>query len=167
VTAPDAGRAVVGLYRSVLPTGMAGRHLETRSPGALYRKALSAKANPRPLEYMRARFDERFAGGAVIDVDAEPAWRERAAAADTVVLLYPDAIGLGFGTVERSLPAASGPPIVLNGRRREFPLDRGTRRSLRVRRVLEWTMAPELVATVAFLVVTPVLLVLDWIRGRR
>jgi hypothetical protein len=123
-----------------------------------YRRALFNKANPRPPEYMHALFADRYPDGRL---DASIP-----AAASEIVLLYPDAIGLGYGAIERRLPA--GVPVrILTGRRREFELDARTRRALRLRRVLERTMAGEVAALALAAVATPVLLLTDLARGRR
>jgi hypothetical protein len=133
--------------------------LPRRSVRRAYRRRLLEKSNPRPPQYMRDLFAERHPNGTIeSDVPARDA--------DEIVLLYPDAIGLGFGAIERRLP--SGVPVrVVNGRRRDFALDRRTRRALALRRALERTMAFEAVALAAAAVATPALLVVDLVRGRR
>jgi hypothetical protein len=142
----------------------------SRAPLDLYRYAVWFKANPRSREYMRNLFEERYPGGVFVDVAATPAWREPLAAAGTIVLLYPDAIGLGCGATERAVRGALAPGAdlrVLNGRRRDFALDGGTRRALALRRLLERSMLAELLFIPVFLCVTPVLLAIDLLRGRR
>jgi hypothetical protein len=123
-----------------------------------YRRTLREKANPRPPEYMRALFAERHPDGEVVS--------EVPADASEIVLLYPDAIGLGFAGIERRL-SRDVSVGVLNGRRREFVLDRRTRTALLVRRVLERTMAGEAFALVVLALATPPLLLADLVRGRR
>jgi hypothetical protein len=158
---------VVGIYRRVLPEGLAGTHLERRTVCSLYVKALSAKANPRPAAYMEALFREAHPDGHFFDASGDQGWTDALDADDQVVLLYPDPLGLGFGTTERAvLRRSHRTPAVLNGRRRSFLLDAPTRRSLQLRRALSWSMAPELVLTVVMLVASPVLYVLDAARGR-
>jgi hypothetical protein len=128
------------------------------------------KANPRNEAYMRALFAERYPEGVFINIQEEPDWHLRIHDADMIVLLYPDAIGLGFECVERKVARFKktwASVRALNGRRRDFMLNCGTRMGLRVRRVLERGMVLELFATLSFILITPLLLVLDIARGRR
>ena len=109
----------------------------------------------------------RFPNGRFIDVDREGDWADALIQADTVVLLYSDAIGQGFGRIESVVRRRSRVPvIVLNGRRRKFALDSRTRRALWLRRRVELWMLGELFALGFFLIVTPVLLAIDLARGR-
>jgi len=141
---------VVGVLAYPLGEDFGFARLPRRTMRRAYRRALFEKANPRPPAYMRTLFAERYPDGRL--EGGVPAGD-----ADTIVLLYPDAIGLGFGAIERRLPRGAR-IVVLNGRRREFPLDRRTRAALRKRRLLERTMLG---------VATPVLLAADLVRGRR
>jgi hypothetical protein len=128
-----------------------------------YRKMVEFKANPRDEAYMRALFAERYPDGCIGEAG-------EATTADRVVLLYPDAIGIGWAAVERRVRAAARPSAeirVLNGRRRDFALNRRTYRTLAVRRVLESALLGEAVLTAIFLVLTPPLLAWDLVRGRR
>src|SRR4051794_26666193 len=84
-----------------------------RSVRRAYRRALLEKSTPRSVEYMRALAAERL--------PATPVATTAPPDAEEVVLLYPDAIGLGFAQIERHLPQAAT-VRVLNGRRREFIL---------------------------------------------
>jgi hypothetical protein len=125
------------------------------NPRGIYQRALHNRANPRSRRYMEQLLEERFP-------DAE--LRTTRPGEDVeVVLLYPDANGLGHSGLERRLPADTR---VLNGRRRELVLDRHTRRAIRVRRTLERSFAVELVSLAAIAVVTPFLLAYDLLRGR-
>jgi hypothetical protein len=145
--------------------GLAEASPSLRRPRLLWRKAMWFKANPRSLAYMRALLAEHFPDATLLDVRAEPDW-ERALGSGPVVLLYPDAIGIGFGAIERRL-LGRVPVTVLNGRRRNFALDRATRRRLRLRRFLERTMLLEGVFGLGLLIATPFLLGFDLARGRR
>lgn len=76
---------------------------------------------------------------------------------DTVVFLYADAIGIGWGDFEREmLRFAPAQFIVINGRRRIFFWDPESRKMLRWRRFmalawwLEWFLAPWLLITSTF-----------------
>lgn len=65
---------------------------------------------------------------------------------DTMFLLYPDAIGYGWGTAERNLSELSiAHNLVLNGRRRIFRWDEESRRALRWRRFVEGSWLVEIV----------------------
>lgn len=128
-----------------------------------YRTMVEFKANPRDEAYLRKLFAERYPDGRIGAPD-------EATTADRVVLLYPDAIGIGWAGVERSVRSAAGPGTevrVLNGRRRDFALDRAARRRLAVRRLLESALVGEAVVTLAFLALTPPLVAWDALRGRR
>jgi hypothetical protein len=124
-----------------------------------YRRALYERANPRTPEYMRSLFAERYPNAPV--VDDLPAGE-----ACELVLLYPDAIGLGFGRLERRLP--QGVSVrVLNGRRREYAFDRRARSALQIRRALERAMIVEVIGLTFVLLATPFLAAFDYARGRR
>ncbi len=144
-----------------------------RPPGrrlaAQYAYAVWYKANPRSEDYMRALMAERFPGAEWVRSD-DPGLKSRVADADRVVLLYPDSIGLGFMPIERLVLSHKSPladVVVLNGRRREFRLNTATRLGLRLRRLLEWTMLPEMLMLPIFIIATPVLWTVDAVRGRR
>lgn len=130
-------------------TGESGR----RASG---RQLLEYRANPRSLEYMldrAAEFKAQFAPGAAADVlvtgeavipEKHRVWIRQVQTApvnfngyDTVVLLYPDAIGLGWGPVERSLrDLRARQYLIINGRRRIFVWDDASRCALAWRRLL-------------------------------
>lgn len=127
-----------------------------------YRTMVEFKANPRDAEYMRALFAQRYPEGTLAGADSVPT-------ADRIVLLYPDAIGLGWRQVERAMRhGAPGAELrALNGRRRDFVIDRRTRRQLAVRRLLETALVGEALATAVFVLLTPPLLAWDLLSGRR
>ncbi len=158
---------VIGLCYSPWPgpDGPAGS-----GPLALLRRALWFKANPRQADYMEALFREHWPEGAIVALGGPAELGPEVARADTLVLLYPDAIGLGFGALDRAVlrHAAEGARVaVLNGRRRLFELDRRTRRQLALRRFLERFMLGEALFALGFLCATPVLVAADLARGRR
>jgi hypothetical protein len=139
-------------------------------PFDLYRYAVWFKANPRGKEYMHALFTERFPSGVFVDAKEDPEWRRHAAQAETVVLLYPDAIGIGFTGLEREMCQLLKPWAavrVLNGRRREFLMSTGRSFALMTRRLLERLMLTELLFTLVFICISPLLLMSDFLRGRR
>lgn len=149
---------IVGVLAYPLGEDFGVGALPRRTVRRAYRRTLFNKANPRSPEYMQALFAERYPEGRLEGGLLE--------GASEIVLLFPDAIGLGYGAIERRLPA--GVPVrVLNGRRREFALDTRARRALRVRRLLERTMAVEAAALAVAAAATPVLLLADLARGRR
>jgi len=135
---------------------------------ARFRRARWYKANPRGRDYMKALFTEYFGDGVFVDV-AEPGdWRAALTEADEIVLLYPDAVGLGFARTERSILRLRRPIQdirVLNGRRRSFRLDRATRRQLQWRRLLERWMLGELVCMPVFVGVALVLAAYDRLKA--
>jgi hypothetical protein len=161
-------RKIVALYRNAWP-GLDDAPARASNPAALWRKAVWFKANPRSAGYMRALLDELHPGARFVDVAAESRWAEFLPGADAVVLLYPDAIGIGFGGLERRLRrlVPQGAIRVVNGRRRGFALDPATRRRLLVRRALERSMLIECVVGAVMLAATPVLWGVDFARGRR
>ncbi|MFA7428595.1 MAG: hypothetical protein WCZ23_00395 [Rhodospirillaceae bacterium] len=155
---------VLGLFYTPWPEHMEAR-VPLSQPHKLFRKAVWLKSNPRDLAYMSNLFRERYPDGHLTQTVDEDDVR----AADVVVLLYSDAVGLGWAGIEWQILHARRDVTevrVLNGRRRDFVLSGNTRRALLWRRMLEWTMLPEIVMTISFLIVTPLLLTIDWVRGR-
>lgn len=160
----------LGLYYDTWGDGETGPPARSRNPRHLYRRAVWFKSNPRNASAMEQLFLETWPDGRFVDVSKTQAWRREAADCETVVLLYPDAIGLGFGAIERQVlrnRRRSHPARVLNGRKRDFLLTRSVRRGLRLRRMLERTMAGEALFALVFLVATPLMLSFDLVRGRR
>lgn len=147
--------------------GIAEAPASPRHPLTLWRQAMRFKANPRSAAYMRERAAEFFPAARFVDVAAEPRWAEALGGAETVVLLYPDSIGLGFGAIERQARATGKLVRIVNGRRRSFVLDAATRRRLLLRRFLERSMIIECVAGAFVLVLTPILYGIDAARRRR
>jgi hypothetical protein len=84
--------------------------------------------------------------------------------ADSVLLIYPDALGLGWAPLESRLP--SGPVYAVTGRRRIFPLNARARRKQRWRRLLASTRATELLATIAIVPLAAGLAAWDALRGK-
>jgi len=163
-------RKVVGVFHNPWRADYDPR----RSLAELYRRAVWLKANPRDEEYMRALFAERYPDGLFLSTaggdGAGGDWRRELAAADTVVLLYPDAVGINFSGVEREVERRRktwATVRVLNGRRRDFVLSGAARRELRRRRLIERGMLGEAVAVVLFAAATPFFVASDLLRGRR
>jgi hypothetical protein len=142
----------------------------SRNPLTMYRRAFWYKANPRDVTYMKRLFTEHFQEGMFINVDEDPLWRDKLSDVDTVALLYPDAIGQGFYRLENEVQRKkrkSAAMRALNGRRRGFLLTRSTLLGLRIRRILERWMVGELMALILFVLITPVFLLKDLLRGHR
>jgi hypothetical protein len=86
---------------------------------------------------------------------------------DTVVLAYPDALGLTFGGLEQRLKSSGAENIVVvTGRRRFFPLTAAASRALKWRRMLASTRVVELAGSIAIIPVSAVLAGYDRLRGR-
>jgi hypothetical protein len=161
------GKQTIGIYRN--PWRDTNGVPSLRTPIDIYRHGIFVKANPRDEAYMRALFAERHPQGTFVRVDNEPDWQRKTTEADEVVLLYPDAIGVGYTRIESKLRGLRGSwasVSVLNGRKREFAFA-PMRRGLRVRRFAERWMIAEWAIMFCFVVATPALLVFDWVRGRR
>ena len=159
---------MLALYYSPWPADGLKRPPKSR-PFAQYRYAVWYKANPRNPGYMRALQQDRLPAAEWVEVSADDDWITRVSSADKIVLLYPDAIGLGFGAVERAVfkhKTASAAVEVLNGRRRHFRLNGATRAALRLRRALERSMVLEFLFVPIFIVGTPILWAIDAMRGR-
>lgn len=86
---------------------------------------------------------------------------------DTLVLVYPDALGLSWTGMEaRALSAAKGDVVVVNGRRRLFTLDKPVRRKLRWRRFLANTRIVQTAIGILAWPFAAVLTAYDAVRGR-
>jgi hypothetical protein len=157
------GKTVGLLY---LPPDYAAPRMGWR---AIWRRHIVANAAVRDREYMAALFQSRFPSGNLHIVENDHVPTEVLAAADTVVLLFPDAIGVDWQPIERQVhPCSTGKRLLmLNGRRRLLRLDSETRQRLARRRFLETWRLPEFAFLSIFVIVTPILAFLDLIRGRR
>jgi len=135
-------------------------------------RKLSAHAhyrrNPRTWEYMERAaaeaFDE-FAHSRIIEPDQMSGidWKP----ISKVVLIWHDANGLGWAQIEARALRYVTPDtrvFVINGRRRVFELKKHRKRLL-LRRLLEKVFAMDLLATVMFVTLTPILLAVDLFRG--
>ena len=166
----ETGSKTIGIFSYGWPEGFGKAPLRRRTPLALQRKAVWLKANPRDEDYMKTLFFSRWPHGSYVNADKDSHWDERVPLVDEIVLLYPDAIGLRFRSIEKRvfrLKKTWTSVRVLNGRRREFPLSNAALRQLHLRRFLERWMIGEIVATLLFVVATPLLFTVDWVRGRR
>lgn len=164
------GSPVVGIYSPALDEEIAPFAGSYRGPIAKYRRVVWYTAAPRTEQYMRDLFRAVVPDGLFLNTRTDHDWGRRAAAADLVVLLYPDSIGLGFWPLERKiwrLRKGWAAVRVLNGRRREFVLTRSVVAALRFRRVLSRLLVGEALFTAAFVLATPVFLLHDVFRGRK
>ncbi|MDP2430939.1 MAG: glycine/betaine ABC transporter permease [Pseudomonadota bacterium] len=160
-------RSVIALFHNPWPDQL--DRPRDRNPARLYRYAIWYKANPRSAEYMKNLLGEHFPESEWINTADQLDWQSSIGNADEVVLLYPDAIGLGFSAMERIIlkhKKTWAGVTVLNGRGRQFRQNGATRLGLRSRRLLEWTMLPEMIFLALFLLLTPILWVFDLARGR-
>lgn len=87
--------------------------------------------------------------------------------ADQVVVVYPDALGLGWRSLEKHLLSTGKPILVVNGRRRVFSLDRAASREMRFRRFLAETRVVELLLGVVVVGIAFVFAVYDFVSGVR
>jgi len=136
---------------------------------AIWRRHLVANVGVRSRDYMEALFRTHFPRGRLVEIEDGRIPADVLDRAGNIVLLYPDSIGMDFGEIERAI-ASRWPAkrvLVLNGRRRMFPLDAETRRRLALRRFLEAWRLPEIMFFLVFVVVTPLLALFDIVRGRR
>ncbi len=78
---------------------------------------------------------------------------------DAVVIVYPDAIGLGWSGLESQILGLS--TYLLNGRRRMQALDAKIHRQLRWHRVLASARFPELLMSIAIIPIAAILASLD------
>ena len=135
-----------------------------------YRYAVWYKANPRDAAYMRALQQERFPDAEWVDTREQPDWASKISQADVRLCCFiPNSIGLGFGAVERSVFARKpGQPRWTSSMAggASSASTASTRVGLRLRRLLEWSMLAEFLFVPVFVVVTPVLWVVDAVRGR-
>jgi hypothetical protein len=129
------------------------------------------RGNPRPLAYMKELVD-RHIGNIDLVPGHDLSMLSHVSAAQQIVLLWPDANGMGWFEIERQVfkrKQAGSPVYVLNGRRRVFELSKQQWRVWRVKRFLEKSFLLETGVLALFIVTAPVLALWDAIRkeGRR
>jgi hypothetical protein len=157
-------KSTIGIWFADPPTFGLDVQKSIKHPVQMYKDVVRYKANPRSSETMKKMFTERFPTGNLIEFDLKNINQ-----ADEVVLLYPDAIGLGWGKAERKIRRQTLPNTLvscLNGRGRYFILARRTQVSLRLRRLLEKTLLVEFVSSVVFVILTPILISYDFVCRR-
>ncbi len=127
-------------------------------PIKLY-SVICQRSNPRTQEYMLALLREKFPAAELIsEGDSYQMGR--------IILLYPDAIGLGWGKLEKKYIKKFKEVNVLNGRKQCFPLTSMVRNKLLFRRMLEITFLPEFIFAPCLLVTGSILAIKDKIVGR-
>ncbi|HCU07006.1 MAG TPA: glycine/betaine ABC transporter permease [Holosporales bacterium] len=109
-------------------------------PVKLYR-VVCQRSNPRSKEYMITLLQEKFPGAELADSNQLDHLHGK------IILLYTDAIGLGFRTIEKKLKTQKLNIRVLNGRKRDFELTSCVHRRLLIHRFLEITFLPEILLT--------------------
>lgn len=127
-------------------------------PVKLY-NVVCQRSNPRTKEYMLDLLREKFPDAELISAD-------NLHQTGTLVLLYPDAIGLGWGKLEKKCFKIFKEVSVLNGRRRCFNLTYMGHNKLLLRRVLEATFLPELIIAPLLLIYGVILAIKDKIEGK-
>lgn len=126
-------------------------------PNKLYR-VVCQRANPRSKEYMINLLHDKFPNAEFIDL-------EKFNSLGKIILLYPDAIGLGWGKIENGLKINTQDIIILNGRKRVFEFTSSVRRLLLFRRFLEMTFLPEIFLTLFVLLYGALLAIKDKFIG--
>jgi hypothetical protein len=130
----------------------------------------ASRRNPRTADYMSALADEGADSSQIVRIaDTQALDVRQIAAAHDIVLLWRDGNGAGWSAIEQIVLRHKRPGCavrVINGRRRAFELTHSVRRGFRLRRFLEKSLLPEAAASLAFVVVSPVLVVWDALRGR-
>jgi len=118
------------------------------------------RANPRSFAYMKEVFEAFYPEGEIVLLENLPS------KVDKVILLYPDAIGLGQGSIESRLRRNNAPIFILNGRRRHFELTNYMRNKLRVKRFLESSFLCEVFFTPFIIILGMLAALKDRIMGR-
>lgn len=106
-------------------------------PSKLY-EVVCQRANPRTKQYMLDLLHHQFPDSKAVLLKDIPH------TAEEVILLFPDAIGLGFNSLEKKCKDRFKRIMVLNGRKRQFILNDTMKRKLLLRRFLECSFLPEL-----------------------
>lgn len=130
-------------------------------------RVLKNKANPRDETYMQDLFKEYFPGGIFINISENEGWKQKTSGADKIVYLFPDAIGLKSRQLTEAANDDAQNIVVLNGRRRLFRLDGAMKFSLSWRRFIERFLVGEILFAGVFVILTPIFLIIDLIRGRK
>ncbi len=137
----------------------------------IYNKGVHFKSNPRSLEYMEDLATKKFEDIEIknilnedelnnIDLDKY----------SEIVLLYPDAIGLGWSKIDNYISKNFNQMkkiTILNGRRRVIVFNSNNLFGLRFKRFLEKALIVETIFTIYFVVSTPFLIIKDLLHGKK
>jgi hypothetical protein len=141
------------------------------APLRTLQRAVDYKRNPRSREYMRALLAEEGGDWTLLEVErADEVPIDAVAAADRILLLWPDANGYGWRDIEARVLSARRPGVpieVLNGRRRRFPLTPAMHRRFVARRAVQRLWLGETAFVAAGVVAGLPLMLWDAARGHR
>lgn len=129
-------------------------------PKKLHR-VICERSNPRTKSYMTSLLKQHFLHAEICEN-----LNIKLIANATVVLLYQDAIGLGWSKLEKLCLKHAQTVMVINGRRRKFQLTRSTRRKLLLRRFLEITFLLEMLTAPVLLLAGSILALTDKISRK-
>jgi len=139
-----------------------------RGMGISLSNASFYKRNPRDERYMRnvvtQIFDAEIPFISVTDLRPESFHQ-----VEEVILLWPDGNGYGWYGVEQRVfhwKASGCRVFVINGRKRNFVLTPMVKLTYRWRRFAERFWLGEIVFSILFVVLSPFLLIWDFVRGR-
>ena len=121
------------------------------------------RGNPRSLEYMKGLVDH-YLGKTDLVPTYDLSMLSRIPTVDQIVLLWPDANGMGWFDIERrvfKLKRASSDVYVLNGRKRLFGLSKIQWRLIRFKRFLEKSFLLEMGVLLLFIITAPILALWD------
>jgi len=132
---------------------------------------LNAQRAPRSLDYMRSAMAAIWPEYQDVQVLAAPADLTALNLNSThnLVLLWPDANGMGWAAMERQVRRCAPPEckvVILNGRKRTFDFGSAIHQKLRRRRVFEKSLLMNVLFGVLFLVSAPFLWIYDLARGK-
>lgn len=137
----------------------------------IYNKGVHFKSNPRTFEYMKDLAEEKLDNCEIINLkDPSELKNIDFDQYNEIVLLYPDSTGLGWQKIEAFMLNHVNEMkniYMINGRRRKIVFNKVNLLSLRFRRFLERSLFGEILFTLFFIVVTPVLLIKDLINGKK
>jgi hypothetical protein len=127
------------------------------------------RGNPRPLAYMKELVSRHMD-----NIDLVPAhdlsMLSQISTVQQIVLLWPDANGMGWFDIERQIFKGKRPGndvYVLNGRGRLFELSKQQWRAFRLKRFLEKSFLLEIGVLTLFMVTAPMLALWDGISERK
>lgn len=144
---------------------------ECKSLFDFYRYAVWYKSNPKnlvlTLEFLRNYFPALE--GVDLNFDDKRSIELVLSLGEDIVFLYQDSIGLGYlfseiKFIHKILLTKN--VYAINGRGRKIPINLSTYPGILIRRFFEWTMLPEIIFSLLFILVTPFFFASDVIRGK-